>query len=106
MRTRIKELRKEKGLSQVRLSIELGVSQETISAYEAGKHYPSAENLIKLSELLDASIDYILGLTDFRYPTYLKEISYQEQKLILNYRRLSRKEVKLLDTYVETLLMD
>ena len=39
---RIKKLRKEKNITQIRLSIELEVSQETISAYEKGKYYPSA----------------------------------------------------------------
>ena len=55
---RIKELREAKGMTQVRLSIELEVSQETVSAYEKGKHYPSVDVLMKLAEIFDASIDY------------------------------------------------
>ena len=39
MANRIKQLREEYNMTQVRLSIELEVSQETISAYESGKHY-------------------------------------------------------------------
>ena len=38
---RIRELREEKHITQVRLSTELGVAQETISAYEQGRHLPS-----------------------------------------------------------------
>ena len=49
---RIKELRESKGMTQVRLSIELEVSQETVSAYEKGKHYPSVEVLMKLLKFL------------------------------------------------------
>ena len=45
---RIKELREEKKITQVRLSIELEVSQETISAYEKGKYSPSVKSLIRL----------------------------------------------------------
>ena len=40
---RIRQLRKEKNITQVRLSIELEVSQETISAYEKEKHFPSTQ---------------------------------------------------------------
>lgn len=66
---RIRELREEKGITQVRLSIELEVSQETISAYENGKYYPSVNSLIKLQKILGASIDYILGISDQRNPS-------------------------------------
>ena len=55
---RIKKLRKEKKITQIRLSIELEVSQETISAYEKGKYYPSAAMLIKLRDIFGVSIDY------------------------------------------------
>ncbi len=68
MANRIKELRKEIHMTQVRLSIELEVSQETISAYERQKHYPSFLQLLKMSELFHASIDYIMGLSPVRNP--------------------------------------
>lgn len=40
---RIRELRQKKKLSQLQLSIELEVTQETISAYEHSKHLPSLQ---------------------------------------------------------------
>ena len=55
MANRIKQLREEYNMTQVRLSIELEVSQETISAYESGKHYPSVAALLRLSEIFHAS---------------------------------------------------
>ena len=64
---RIRELREEKKITQIRLSIELEVSQETISAYEMEKYYPSVKSLIKLQNIFGVSIDYILGLSDTRY---------------------------------------
>lgn len=66
MENRIKALREELHMTQVRLSIELEVSQETVSAYENQKHYPSFVQLMKLSRLFHASIDYIMGLSDVR----------------------------------------
>ena len=68
MENRIKSLREELHMTQVRLSIELEVSQETVSAYENQKHYPSFVQLVKLSRLFHASIDYIMGLSDVRTP--------------------------------------
>ena len=61
---RIRELREEKKITQIRLSIELEVSQETISAYEMEKYFPSIKSLIKLRQIFGVPIDYILGLSD------------------------------------------
>ena len=83
MQNRIRELRKAHHMSQIYLSIELEVSQETISAYENGKHYPSFPMLVKLSELFQTSIDYIMGLSDGG-----NEISGKEKILLAGFRSL------------------
>lgn len=86
---RIKELRKERHITQVRLSIELEVSQEAISAYEMGKHYPSVSSLLKLREIFNVSIDYILGLSDQRCPTIQKDdLQPDELNIVKHYREL------------------
>ena len=61
---RIRKLRQEKGITQLQLSIELEVTQETISAYEHNRHLPSLTALMKMSRLFDVSMDYIMGLSD------------------------------------------
>jgi len=86
---RIKLLREEKLMTQVRLSIELEVSQETISAYEIGKHYPSVKSLLRMAELFNASIDYIMGLSSVRKLMEEKELSNDEVSLISVYRKLN-----------------
>lgn len=86
---RIRELREEKHLSQTRLSIELGVSQETISAYEVGKNCPSAKSLIKLHDIFNASTDYILGLSDVRrLPIQRNDLCPDESALIQMFRKM------------------
>lgn len=86
---RIRELREEKHLSQTRLSIELGVSQETISAYEVGKNSPSAKSLVKLCNIFNTSADYILGLTDIRHmPVQRNDLCDDESALIQMYRKM------------------
>lgn len=61
---RIKELRKEKGMTQVDLAKALGVSTGTVAMWETGKRNPSFDMLNTLSDLFDKRIDYILGTSD------------------------------------------
>lgn len=61
---RLKELRVKKGLSQMRLAIELNMNQNTISRYETGKREADYKTLIQLADYFDVSIDYLLGRTD------------------------------------------
>lgn len=90
MANKIKQLREEKGMTQVRLSIELEVTQETVSAYEIGKHYPSVKSLLKMVDLFDASIDYILCLSDIRKTASDEVLSKDEVRVIALYRKLSK----------------
>ena len=61
---RIKELRQKHHIPQVRLAVELGVSQNTISRYETGEHEPSYDALIAIADYFNVSVDYLLGRTD------------------------------------------
>lgn len=86
---RIRELREEKRITQIRLSIELGVSQEAVSAYELEKNYPSIQSLIKMRGIFNANIDYILGLSNTRHdPIYTGTLSDSERTLVLTYHQM------------------
>ncbi len=61
---RLKELRKAKGISQVKLAIDLDTTQNTISRYETGAHEPGIKELIRLADYFQVSIDYLLERTD------------------------------------------
>ena len=61
---RIKELRKSRGISQVRMAIDLHTTQNTISRYENGEREPGIKELISISKYFGVSVDYLLGLTD------------------------------------------
>ena len=64
MNMRLKELRKKKHISQVRLAIELNMSQNSISRYETGAHEADYKTLIAFADYFNVSIDYLLGRTD------------------------------------------
>ncbi|MCR4692695.1 MAG: helix-turn-helix domain-containing protein [Firmicutes bacterium] len=61
---RIKELRKSKNISQIKLGIDLNMSQNTISRYETGEREPSISDLIRIADYFGVSVDYLLGRTD------------------------------------------
>lgn len=57
----LKALRMKKGLSQGELAIRLNVVRQTVSKWEKGVSVPDAETLIKLADLLDTSVNDLLG---------------------------------------------
>ena len=62
--TRIKELRKQKGFTQVKIQMMTGIDQSDYSKIESGKRYLTFEQCRKLAIALDTSMDYLAGLTD------------------------------------------
>ena len=59
----IKNLREDRDLRQRELAAVLNVSQNTYSQYENGVIELTAENLIKLADFYDVSVDFLLGRT-------------------------------------------
>lgn len=61
---RLKEIRKSKGISQLKLAMDLNTNQNTISRYETGEREPGINELIKIADYFNVSIDYLLGRTN------------------------------------------
>lgn len=61
---RLRELRKEKGLSQDEFAKMLGTSKQILSRYELGQRSPKIEQVSKYAEKLKVSVDYLLGDTE------------------------------------------
>ena len=100
---KIKELRKEKGWSQGKLAEEIGSDTRQISRYEKSHITPSVEVVIKMAQVFDVSIDYLLvdgiprrplKLDDYGIGSKLKDIS-----------RLSEEDRNTLLKVFEALLM-
>ncbi len=58
----IRDLRKEKGLSQEELAKLLFLSQDTISLWERGKSLPDIVAVVKLTKIFNVTSDYLLGI--------------------------------------------
>ena len=64
MKFRLKELRKGKKISQLKLALDLNMNQNTISRYENMEREADYETLIKIADYFQVSIDYLLGRSE------------------------------------------
>ncbi|MBQ4465168.1 MAG: helix-turn-helix transcriptional regulator [Oscillospiraceae bacterium] len=70
MLKRLRELRKQRHITQQKLALELDMSQNTISRYESGEREADYQTLILFADYFDVSIDYLLERTD--YPVFYR----------------------------------
>ena len=61
---RLKELRKQAHLTQVELAKKLGIVQSSFADWERWKKKPTQENLVKIAQILNVSVDYLVGNSD------------------------------------------
>ena len=104
--SRIKELRKEKSLSQEKLAKKLGVSRSTVSMWEIEQSEPDIELLIKLSSVFDCSLDYLTGKSNIKKePSEKEELTADEQKLLKSFRELNEEGQYILLSQAEALTL-
>ena len=61
---RLKELRDRRGISQLKLAMDLGLTQNSVSRYESGAREADYKTLIALADYFRVSVDYLLERTD------------------------------------------
>ncbi len=66
--SRLKALRKEKGLTQIQMQHLTGIDQSDYSKIENGKRYFTFEQCKRIAVALDTSMDYLAELTDEKEP--------------------------------------
>ena len=60
---RIKEIRKAKRITQIKMAMELDMCQNTLSRYETGVREPGINDLIRIADYLNVSLDDLVGRT-------------------------------------------
>lgn len=65
---RLRELRKEKGYTQVKMQMLTGIDQSAYSKIERGERWMSFEQCKRIAIALKTSMDYLAGLTDEKKP--------------------------------------
>lgn len=61
---RLRELRKKENFTQVEVAEKLGISQPAYASWERGVKKPTQGNLVKIAQVLNVSIDYLVGNSD------------------------------------------
>ena len=78
MKNRIKELREKEGLTQKQLAKKAGLSNQSISFYEANRRKPKIETWKRLADFFGVSVPYLQGYAEINIPNDLKFDSKQD----------------------------
>lgn len=63
-RERLRQLAKEKGVTQAELASIFGISRQSFAAYCDGKTQPNIEKTVKMAEYFGVTVDYLYGLSN------------------------------------------
>ena len=96
-------IREKRNINQVKIAVDLKISQESISKYETGKAFPSKDILIKLADYLNCSIDYLLCKTDTRNPEKIN-IDEAEVSFLTGVKGLNETNKMIIKNTLEALL--
>ena len=96
---RLRELREARHMSQVRLAMELNVTQAVISKYELGTSDPDIRMLCSIADLFGVSVDFLIG----RSENSEYRLRADEEKFLNTYRSLDTRRREMLASYAEGL---
>lgn len=88
---RLKNLRKEARLTQVDVASKLGISQPAYASWERGVKKPTQENLVKIAQVLNVSVDYLVGNSEEK----LDELDNIELLFRMNSKGLTEEEKEI-----------
>lgn len=82
---RLRILRENSNMNQEKLAKMLNLSASTIGMYEQGRRQPDNETLLKLTEIFDVSLDYLMGKTEVKkydspYDSELEKVLFSKAK--------------------------
>lgn len=82
---RIRDLRKQKRMSQTELAKSAGVSQTTVTAWETGKAEPSSSAVARLADIFNVTTDYLLGRHN-KQGTKKDDVELSDDDVIMTWR--------------------
>lgn len=107
MYTRVKELREQRGLSQLSLGLRVGCSQNTISKIEKGEIDPRAGVLLEMARYFGVSVDYLLGASNIKTYVELNLNTVKQSDIAAMYQQklscLSRESQMVVGQVIERL---
>lgn len=103
----LRKLREEAKVTQKQLADAIGISQQSINKYENHNIEPDIETLIRIADFFDTSVDYLIEHSLIRNKiesTSPFELNEDESKIIEEYRRLTNKQRKCVQTLIHSYL--
>lgn len=104
MRFQIKEARELAGFSQKELAKIVGVAPSTFNGYESGNHDPKSEILIKIADVCNVTVDFLLGIAENEKSPDTTEAAPGEDHIIALYRELNHEGREKLIDYADDLV--
>jgi transcriptional regulator with XRE-family HTH domain len=111
---RLKQLRKQRGLSQQEVANRLKINRVTYSQYEVNRRQPDYETLNKIADFYQVSLDYLVGRTDdpqgtvdhknFKVTTDIIEFLEKSNDLHVGGQKLSEKQRKILIDFMKSVV--
>lgn len=89
---RLKKLRKQAHLTQVDVAEKLGISQPAYASWERGTKKPTQDNLVKIAQILNTSVDYLVGNSDGKKEDELDNVEFLFR---MNSKGLTEKEKEI-----------
>lgn len=102
---RLRQLRKEKNITQRELAAQIRCSQKAIDLWEKGETEPKADVVIALANFFECTADYLLGREDdIGNVNVMRDLSENERRILNVYAQLDKKRQDELCSYGEYLL--
>ena len=89
---RLKTLRKQVKLTQAQIAEKLNISQQAYASWERGVKKPTQENLVKISQILNVTVDYLVGNSDEKIENELDNVEFLFR---MNSKGLTEKEKEI-----------
>lgn len=101
----LRKIREQRNINQLKVAMDLEITQESISKYETNKAMPSSTVLIKLANYFNCSVDYLLDRTE-NSKINIEKQSIEDEKienLIFRFKKLSTENKNKLDGFLSAL---
>ena len=89
---KLKELRRESGLTQKQLADRLWLKKSTVSYYEQSVHYPSPEIIVKLAGIFHVTTDYLLGIEQKKQTIDVTDLTDEDIEFLENAVKILRRK--------------
>lgn len=101
---RLRQLRRNKKITQSELADILGLKPTAISNYESKRNEPSFEKLVALSKYFDVSCDYLLGVSDTYLPISKETLDKEIVDFFNMYQQLNNDNSKEIRNFTDYLI--